>query len=124
MKDFLIEEQGNKFVITDKKMQYTKSNLQYLQQKVRCVVSLFLGEWFLDKTLGIPYIPTTDNKIEHQPLIETALHTKITGIKGIKKLIRFDPVFNRSMRTLTVTFTAQTDSGETFDDQIDFGGPK
>jgi hypothetical protein len=71
-----------------------------------------LGEWFLDQSLGIPYIPQSDNKIEHRPLLETMLRTKITAITGIKKIVFFVSELNKSTREFTVKVIVETDEGE------------
>jgi CRISPR/Cas system CSM-associated protein Csm3 (group 7 of RAMP superfamily) len=103
---------GNSFIRENGKFRYTRNNLEYLAQKVRSVISIILGEWFLDQSLGIPYIPASDNKIEHRPLLEIALRTKITAIAGIKKITSFISELDRATRTFTVAIIAETDEGE------------
>jgi hypothetical protein len=93
-------------------MSFTENRLEYLQQKVRSVLSLFFGEWYLDTSLGIPYIPATDSKIAHRFLIESRVQTKLMAIKGITKLIYFTPEYKSNERILSISFAAETDSGE------------
>ena len=92
MKSLAITPQGNKFIREKNRFRFTRSHLEYMALRVRSVISIFLGEWFLDQTLGIPYIPKTDMKNGHRSLIESALRTKITAIKGIEKLTHFESV--------------------------------
>ena len=113
MKSLAINRESGTFIRERNRFVYTRSNLEYLELRVHSVVSIFLGEWFLDQSLGIPYIPKDDQKIiEHRVLIESALRAKIVGVKGIKRLTRFDSDFEPRRRILTVSFTAETDSGE------------
>jgi len=122
MKDFFIVPQGNDFIRRRNGLCFTDNNLDYMAQKVRSAISLFLGEWYLNKKLGIPYIPTSMEKIDHRPMLETALQVKISRVKGIKRLLEFDTVFDEKERTLKVAFMAQCDSGEILDyeDSYDF----
>jgi hypothetical protein len=113
MKDFAVDPQGNKFLWNKKGLQYTGSYLEYMAQKVRCAISLFLGEWYLNKNIGIPYIPTTMEKINHRPILETSLIVTISNIKGIKRLVSFDPTYNSRDRLLKIKFVAECDNGET-----------
>jgi len=112
MKSLAIDLQGNTFLREDGSFRYTKDDIEYLAQKERAVLSLNLGEWFLDESLGIPYIPTTDSKREHISLLEAALRTKITSVIGIKKLVSFSTELDKATRNYRVTFVAETDSGE------------
>jgi hypothetical protein len=122
MKDFAIAPQSNKFIWNKKGLSFTGSYLDYMAQKVRCSVSVFLGEWFLNKYIGIPYIPTTMEKINHRPLLETALIVTISNVKGIKRLVSFDSVYNGAKRLLKVKFVAECENGEilNMDDDIPF----
>jgi hypothetical protein len=112
MKDFAIEPHGNNFIRERHGLRFTNDYLEYMAQKVRSAISLFLGEWYLNKNLGIPYIPTTMEKIDHRPLLETALQVTISNVKGIKKLLLFNPSFDVRERLLKVRFIAQCENDE------------
>lgn len=112
MKDFAVDSQSNNFLWNKKGLRFTQNNLEYMAQKVRCAISLFLGEWYLNKNIGIPYIPTTMEKVDHRSMLETALQVTISGVKGIKRLMSFATTYDEHNRTLRVNFIAQCDSGE------------
>lgn len=122
MKSIALIPQTNTLARRNGRFRFTESNLEYMRQKVHHAVSIFLGEWFLDTTLGIPYIPPGDEKYLHRRLIETALQVRITGVKGVTKLISFTSTLDKASRTLRVTFTAQIDGGETFEDTVEIAG--
>jgi CRISPR/Cas system CSM-associated protein Csm3 (group 7 of RAMP superfamily) len=113
MKSLAIKD--NRFIRENGRFRYTKDNLEYLAQKVKSVISIVLGEWFLDQSLGIPYIPKSDSKIEHRTLLETMLRTKITAVKGIKKITSFVSDLNKAKREFSVSIIAETDEGELLD---------
>ena len=114
MKDLLLEQQGNKFVVRDHHWRFTETRLEYIAQKIRHTISIFLGEWFLDKTIGIPYIPKdSDGRTMSRRLIETALQVRITKVEGVTKLVSFTSNLDKSTRVLTVDFTVRIDTGET-----------
>jgi hypothetical protein len=113
MKSLAIKD--NRFIRENGKFRYTQGNLEYLAQKVKSVISIVLGEWFLDQSLGIPYIPKSDNKIEHRTLMETMLRTKITAVKGIKKITSFISSLDKATRNFSVSIIVETDEGELLD---------
>jgi hypothetical protein len=111
MKDFAIDTATNSFLRKDKGFRFTGDRLEYLAQMVWSAVSLFLGEWYLNAAMGIPYIPKDGNKTEHLPLLEASLQTAITGVEGVIRLTEFNSDFDRAKRTLSVRFVAETDAG-------------
>ena len=113
MKSLLVEPHGNNFLRggSGRTLGHTASRLQYLQQKTRSVLSLFLGEWFLDTSLGLPYIPETDSRAAHRALLEGMMQARIMEIDGITRLARFEAEFDPSSRSLSASFVAETDAG-------------
>jgi hypothetical protein len=115
MKDFALEPHTNKFLWEWNGLSMTDSYLQYMQQKVRAVLSLFKGEWYLNANVGLPYIPTDFNNDSHRSILETAIRVRIAGITGIKKLVSFETSFDQKTRLLSVKFIAQCENGETLE---------
>jgi hypothetical protein len=115
MKDFAVIPQGNTFIRQRNGFRFTETYLEYMAQKVRCAISLFFGEWFLNNSIGIPYIPSVMEKIDHRSILETALQVTISNVKGIKKLIEFAPSYNVKERLFRLKFIAQCENGETLE---------
>jgi hypothetical protein len=123
MKDLLLEQQGNNFAVEDHRWRFTETRLEYLSQKVRHTVSVFLGEWFMDRTIGIPYIPGEDiEKDMHRRMIETALQVRIGEVKGVEKFLSFSSRLDKAARMLMVEFAVQIDTGEAYSDSVEIGG--
>jgi hypothetical protein len=123
MKDILLEQNSNKFAVEDHRWRFTETRLEYISQKIRHTISVFLGEWFMDRTIGIPYIPGEDvEKNMHRRMIETALQIRIGEVEGVEKFLSFSSSLNKAARVLTVEFTVQIDTGETYSDSVETGG--
>jgi hypothetical protein len=123
MKDLLLEQRGNKFAVDDHRWRFSETRLEYAAQKIRHTISVFLGEWFMDRTIGIPYIPDGDvEKDMHRRMIETALQAGIGEVDGVEKFLSFTTRLDSATRILTVDFTVQIDTGETYSDSVDIGG--
>ena len=115
MRSLAVEPHGNNFARNGRQLRHTESRLEYLQQKVRNALSLFLGEWYLDGSLGIPYIPTTDSRTAHRSILESRVQTKLMGIKGIRRLIRFSSGYDPRTREFSIGFAVETDAGDTLE---------
>jgi hypothetical protein len=123
MKSIALTPQSNKFVVEDHRWRFTKTRLEYVSQKIRHTISVFLGEWFMDRSIGIPYIPGEDiEKDMHRRMIETALQVRIGEVEGVEKFLSFSTSLDKAARILTVDFTVQIDTGETYSDSVEIGG--
>jgi hypothetical protein len=77
----------------------------------------------MDRTIGIPYIPGEDvDRYMHRRMIETALQIRIGEVEGVEKFLSFSSSLNKATRVLTVDFTVQIDTGETYSDSVETGG--
>jgi hypothetical protein len=122
MKDLLLEQNSNKFAVEDHRWHFTKTRLEYIAQKIRHTISVFKGEWFMNRGIGIPYIPNEDtDKNMHRRMIETALQVRIGEIDGVEKFLAFNSSINKATRKLTVNFMVQIDTGETYSDSKEVG---
>jgi hypothetical protein len=111
------------FAVEDHRWRFTETRLEYLAQKIRHTISVFRGEWFMDKTIGIPYIPEEDvEKNMHRRMIETALQVRIGEVDGVEKFISFSSHQDKTTRLLTVDFIVQIDTGEIYSDSVPIGG--
>jgi hypothetical protein len=55
-------------------------------------------------------------------MIETALQVRIGEVEGVEKFLSFFSSLNIAARILTVDFTVQIDTGETYSDSVGIGG--
>lgn len=80
---------------------------QHLTQRLRT----FLGEWFLNNTIGVAYFQQIFKKQLDPILVDSILKKEIIETPGISKLVDFDLDIS-SLRVLTLSFRAQTIAGD------------
>jgi len=123
MKTLALIPQTNKFVVEGYRWRFTKSRSEFIAQKIRHTISVFKGEWFLDKKIGIPYIPTEDEDANmHRRMIETALQVRIGEIDGVDRFLSFSSTLDKATRILRIDFTVLLDTGGTYSDYFEVGG--
>jgi len=111
MKSIAIDPQTSNFLRRNGRMRYTETDLEFLAQIIRHELSIFLGEWYLDKKKGLPYRPKNARKSEHRSILETALRAKLISIKGVKRILSFTPKYDKKERLYEVAYTVDTDAG-------------
>lgn len=86
-------------------------DLDSVEQDLRVRLQFFLGEWFLDTTVGIPFYEDILVKNPNIPNIESILKAKILETEDVIELLSFDTAFEN--RILTVSFEVRTEYGDT-----------
>lgn len=79
-----------------------------VRQKIKIRLQFFLGEWYLDTTVGTRYYE--DVLVKNPPLskLQSLFKAVIAETPGVTALTAFDLVFDVKNRSASITFTAQT----------------
>lgn len=81
-------------------------------QAVKIRLLAVRGEWFLDRTAGIPYYEQVLVKNPNLSHVDALFRQTIVETPGINQLLSFETDFDANTRTYTVTWSADTDEGE------------
>jgi len=84
--------------------------LEAIRQHLLCVLQTFLGEWFLDQDVGVPYYQEILVKQPSFQTVSQVLRAKILGTPGVLELLSFDLRY-LSNRELRLDFSAETTDG-------------
>lgn len=82
----------------------------YQQIKVRLLT--FLGEWFLDDRVGIPWIEDILIKNPNSSHIKAMIYDQIVEVEGVKEVISIDIYFETKEREMNIQFKVSTTYGE------------
>lgn len=93
-------------------MRLTNNQVEEVGQRLRTKLQHFLGEWFLDETLGLAYYRDVLIRNPDMSVVRSLFQDGITSDDGIEQLVRLDLEVNRETRVLSVTFEAVLNSGE------------
>lgn len=75
-------------------------------QRIRVRFRFFLGEWFLDQRLGVPYFQDILVKSPDPILISAVFRKVLLGTPGVLHVDAFSANLDRLTRVLTVNFQA------------------
>lgn len=84
------------------------SNLEALRQKIRQRLKLFLSEWFLDTTRGVPYFQNILGEDINQSLAAQILTTEILKEPAVTQVKNVN--FGLNDNTRQFKYSAQVDS--------------
>jgi hypothetical protein len=110
-RDLAFDFKTKKFILAAGDLTLTK-DLEAIRQAVQIRCQTFLGEWFLDLEAGIPYFQNVLVKSPNIAAIRQIFRNKIETVPGVVAVTRLDLNFDRQTRSLTLSFSANTDLGE------------
>lgn len=102
--DLLLTADGN--------VRLTSGIPESAQQRLGITLSMFLGEWFLDQTVGIPYFQELFVKVPDDATVRTIFRTVIEADNYVVSVPQLDVTFDRASRQMSTTFVAQLVKGD------------
>lgn len=110
--DILLDSDGD-IDITDNSASLV-TEYEAIAQHLKIRLRTFLGEWFLDTRVGIPYYQEFLIKRPNKLVMDTRLREAILETPGITDLGPLEYSFDGANRTLAISFQATLDSGTDF----------
>lgn len=94
----------------NKDFQLTKTEDESLAQRLTVKLRTFMGEWFLDSSVGIPYIESVLGKNRSLIAIQAIFQNAIQSEPEVISLISLTTDLDKVNRILTVTFKVKSAS--------------
>jgi len=85
-----------------------------IRQHLQIRLKTFLGEWFLDTTIGMPYFEEFLIKSPSKLIMEARMREAILETPGIASINSLLFLFESSTRSMTITFEAALADNTTF----------
>lgn len=79
-------------------------------QRVTIRLKSMLGEWFLDRTYGLPWFDSILVKQPDISLIVSLVRREMVKVPGVDKINYIDAQFDQAERTLVLTVDFESDS--------------
>lgn len=106
MTDLRLNSSGD-LDLTGDALALTPTFTEAISQHIKIRLRFFLGEWFLNTSLGIPYFERIMVKTPDLQAISAIFQEAITETAGIDSVLQFKLDLDTITRALTVTFTAK-----------------
>lgn len=92
-----------------------------IQQDLQQTLQLWLGEWFLDTTVGVPYRQQILVKNPSIDLVQADLINAALDVRGVVEIIDFSIEYDSTNRAASVFMSAKTSNGQVIKAQADVG---
>lgn len=94
------------------------SGVEYARQKIRQRLQLFLGEWFLDTRLGVPWFESILVKSPDLKFVQGTLRNVISAVPGVTSVQTVEAAFDRSSRSLTIVYRVAYEGATLVEDVV------
>ena len=85
---------------------------EQIAQQIRLTLSIFLGEWFLDTSFGVPYFESILGKGRSVYEIEAIIRKKVREVPGVQEIGAISVEVEKASRKATITIAnIATDEG-------------
>jgi hypothetical protein len=91
------------------------SGAEYVKQKIASRLRFFLGEWFLDQRLGIPYFRDVLGPNPQIEVVRSIFRQVILSVQEVAAINRLDLDYNKDERTVAVAFECALVEGGVLD---------
>lgn len=107
--DFLLGDDGD-LVIRNGDFAFS-ADVAGIRQQIQLVLGFYLGEWFLDEEIGIPYYERILIKNPSRVEIAGYIREALLSVRGVLEVVSLDVQYSGS-RIGTIDWKVTTDLGE------------
>lgn len=110
--DLLINSTTGDLVFKNGATPVTQLQADVVAQRLRIALYTFYGEWFLDDTLGVPYMQQVFTKVRKKSTIDLIFQGIITADEGVIELVTFISEIDTT-RGYTMSFSVRVADNST-----------
>lgn len=120
--DLLINTDTGDLVFQNGVCPVTQHQADVVAQRLRITLYTFYGEWFLNRTVGVPYIQQIFGKVQRKSTVDLIFQGIISNDPGVIEILTFESSIS-SGRGYTMTFQVRvTDNTASLPITISIGG--
>lgn len=102
--DLLLDPVTHDLVFVNGQATVTQTQSEIVTQRLKIALYTFLGEWFLDTSIGVPYFQQIFGKVRSKSAIDVIFQNIIANDEGVVEIREFSSDLSTSDRGYTMTF--------------------
>lgn len=102
--DLLLNADTNDLVFVNGQCPVTQLLVDVVKQRLKITLYTFLGEWFLNTSIGVPYFQQIFGKIRSKNTIDLIFQRIISSDPDVIEILSFDSTLTTDNRGYEMTF--------------------
>lgn len=119
--DLLLDENTHDLVFVNGECPTTQDQKTKVAQRLKVRLQTFLGEYFINTSIGIPYYQKIFGKVRNKSTVDIIFQTEILADDGVIEIVSYSSDITTSSRLFSITFAVRTSDGVTDDITIGVG---
>lgn len=111
--DLLLNKDTHDLVFINGHCPVTQLLVDIVAQRLKITLYTFLGEWFLDTTIGVPYFQQIFGKIRSKVTIDLIFQRIISADADVIEILSFESTLSSSDRGYSMTFQVRVSDNTT-----------
>lgn len=113
--DLLLDRDTHDLLFVNGATPVTQDPRDVLAQRLKINLMTFLGEWFLDQDVGVPYFQRIFAKQSSKASVDAIFQEKILSTQGVVQILEYNSSLESATRTFSFTFRVLTQDGSATD---------
>lgn len=105
--DLLLDPNTHDLVFVNGQATVTQTQAEIVAQRLKITLYTFLGEWFLDTSIGVPYFQQIFGKGRTKSAVDVIFQRFISNDPGVIEIREFQSVLEPQGRGYEMTFTVR-----------------
>lgn len=102
--DLLLNEDTNDLVFLNGACPVTQKLTDVVSQRLKITLYTFLGEWFLDTDIGVPYFQQIFGKVRSKSTVDLIFQRIIANDPDVIEILSFESELSATTRGYSMTF--------------------
>lgn len=102
--DLLLDTNTGDMIYVNGECPVTQRTADVVAQRLRITLYTFLGEWFLDTTVGVPYFQQIFGKLRSKASVDLIFQQIITTDPDVIEILTFESTLDKTARGYSMTF--------------------
>lgn len=109
--DLLLDPNTNDLVFKNGAVTVTSSQSEIVAQRLKVTLYTFLGEWFLDDEVGVPYFQQIFGKARSKATVDVIFQNIISKDPGVVEIREFNSTLDNPSRGYSMSFKVRVSDG-------------
>lgn len=105
--DLLLDPNTHDLVFVNGQSLVTQTQAEVVAQRLKITLYTFLGEWFLDTSIGVPYFQQIFGKGRTKSAVDVIFQRFISNDPGVIEIREFQSTLSPQGRGYSMTFTVR-----------------
>ena len=109
--DLLLNPDTHDMVFVNGGCPVTVAQQDIVAQRLKITLMTFLGEWFLDTELGIPYFQQILTKVRNKATVDSIFQQAILNDPGVLEMVAYESTLDSANRGFNLDFAVRVADG-------------